>query len=450
MNTKWKSLIHRLRRDNRGIVAIVVGLGLTAIAGMVGVVTQETIIYRTQSALQSSANLAALAGAQSINNPTGTAISTATSYSAVTGGSNTISGQTVTFVSGYPLLKCLTSTGVSCGGTGTDQANAIVVKQQATVPLIFGKLFGKSSITLTATATAGAGGGGGGNTAARDIMIILDTTESMVTTSDPNCGISGANSEICAQAGIRALLLGLNPSADHVGLMIFPGLTTAAAAAEEYDCSSSTPPSSDIADYSASPVYQIVPLSSDYKTSSTATTLNTSSDLVIALAGGASGCTAGLTVWGGPGTYYAGIITAAETALTTTGRTGVQKAIVIVSDGGANSKYAPAGMTKNQCQEAITAAETATAAGTWVYSAAYGSSTATGSSSTCTTDSSGISACATMQQMASTPKMFFASSALESTCTSTMNASSTNLVTVLQALGTSLGSTPRLLPNTTT
>ena len=48
-------------------MAIVVGLGLSAIAGLVGLVAQETIIYRTQSALQSSANIAALAGAQSIN-----------------------------------------------------------------------------------------------------------------------------------------------------------------------------------------------------------------------------------------------------------------------------------------------------------------------------------------------------------------------------------------------
>lgn len=48
---------------------------------------------------------------------------------------------------GYPQLKCLTSTGVSC--TGPDSANAIVVKQQATVPLIFGKVFGMSSTTIT-------------------------------------------------------------------------------------------------------------------------------------------------------------------------------------------------------------------------------------------------------------------------------------------------------------
>lgn len=130
MNTKWKSLIHRMRTDQRGIVAIMVGFGLFAIAGMIGLVAQEAILYRTQSALQSSANLAALAGAQDINccsSAPGTAKTTATSYSAVTGDSNAISGQTVTMATGYPQLKCLTSTGVSC--TGPDSANAIVVKE---------------------------------------------------------------------------------------------------------------------------------------------------------------------------------------------------------------------------------------------------------------------------------------------------------------------------------
>jgi hypothetical protein len=449
MNTKWKSLIHQLRTDKKGVVAIIVGLGLSAIAGMVGLVAQETIIYRTQSALQSSANIAALAGAQSINNPSGTAIATATTYSAVTGSDNAMSGQTVTMASGYPKLKCLTSTGVSC--SGTDAANAIVVKQQATVPLIFGKLFGKSTLTLTATATAGAGLGGGSGYGARDIMLIVDTTQSMSNTLDSTCGISGAYRITCALAGARALLQALPPSSIHVGLMIFPGTTTSTEAALDYDCSSSTAPTA--AAYNASPLtYQIVGLSSDYKTSDTATSLNTSSNLVIALGGGASGCTAGLSVVGGSGTYYAGVIAAAEAALTTNGRTGVQKAIVLLSDGAANatSSKVPSGMASNQCQEAITAAAAATTAGTWVYSAAYGSSTATGSSSLCTTDSSGISACATMQDIASTPRMFFSDTSGGSTsCTSTVNASGTNLVTVFQALGTSL-SPPRLLPNTTT
>lgn len=447
MNTKWNSLIHRMRTDKRGVVAIIVGLGLTAFAGMAGLVTQETIIYRTQSALQSSANIAALAGAQSINNPSGTAITTATSYSAATGGSNAISGQTVTFVSGYPQLKCLTSTGVSC--SGTDAANAIVVKQQATVPLIFGKLFGKSTLTLTATATAG-----GSTGTALDVMLIVDTTASM-NTSDTKCSISGATRVTCAEAGARTLLLGnptaspatfgFAPSTTHVGVMVFPGLTTAAQAAYDYDCATSPVPA--VAKYNASPAptYQIIPLSSDYKTSDKATSLNTSSNLVRAFGGGASGCTQALDAVGGVATYYADVVTAAQTALTTSGRSGVQKVIILLTDGDANavSPNVSGTQTPNECHHAITAAAAVTAAGTWVYTLAYGSAT----SSSCSTDSPTISACSTLQQMASTPKMFFSDDA--NGCTSPSNPSNANLVALFTAIGASF-STPRLLANSTT
>lgn len=449
MNTKWNSLIYRMRTDHRGVVAIVVGLGLSAIAGMVGLVTQETILYRTQSALQSSANIAALAGAQSINNPSGTAKTMATSYSAAAGGSNVISGQTVTMAAGYPQLKCLTSTGVTC--TGADAANAIVVKQQATVPLIFGKLFGMSTTILTATATAGSGGGMG---TALDVMLIVDSTASM-NNGDTSCSVSGATRVICAASGARTLLLG-NPSASppnygflpslvHVGLMVFPGVTNSTQVGYDYDCASSPKPA--IAKYNASPVYQIIGFSSDYKTSDTATSLNTSSNLVRALQGGASGCKQGFDAIGGVGTYYAGVITAAQTALTSNGRTGVQKVIIFLSDGdaSASSSNVPTGKSTNQCHQAITAAQAATAAGMKVFSLAYGAET----SGTCGTDSPAISACQAMQQIASTPSMFFSDKQNGvTTCASSANSVS-ELVAIFSQIGTSLSS-PRLLPNSTT
>jgi Putative Tad-like Flp pilus-assembly len=444
MTKKHNSGIRRIFQDQRGSVALIVALSLTAVAGLGGLVTQEAILYRTQTALQASTNLAALAGAQDIINGTATATATVNSYTAL----NPISGQTVTMASGYPQLKCLTSTGVSC--SGPNNANAIVVQQQATVPLIFGGLFGKSTTVVSATATAGAGGG---TSMALDVMLIVDTTASM-NDSDTSCSVSGATRETCAEAGARTLLQQFNPSLVHVGLMVFPGLTTGTEAAyTPYNCSTGPEPTTTSYKPSGSaPVYQIIPFSSDYKTSATATSLNTSSNLVRALQGGPSGCQQGLAALGGYGTYYAGVITAAQTALTTNGRTGVQKVIVLLSDGGANasSSNVPSGMASNQCHEAITAAQTVTAAGTWVYSAAYGSSTATGSQSTCTTDSPSISACATMQQIASKSSMFFIDTSGGSTsCTSTINGSTTDLVALFTNLGTSL-TTPRLLSNDTT
>ena len=50
--------------------------------------------------------------------------------------------------------------------------------------------------------------------------------------------------------------------------MVFPGVTNASQLPYEYDCSSSLAPA--IATYAASPVYQIVPLSTDYRASDTA------------------------------------------------------------------------------------------------------------------------------------------------------------------------------------
>jgi hypothetical protein len=135
-------------------------------------------------------------------------------------------------------------------------------------------------------------------------------------------------------------------------------VTNSTQAGYDYDCNTSPAPA--IAKYNASPVYQIIGLSSDYKTSATATSLNTSSNLVRALQGGPSGCQQGLDAVGG--VAYAGVISAAQTALATNGRTGVQKGIIFLSDGDANasSSNVPSGQGSNECHEGITAAAAAT------------------------------------------------------------------------------------------
>jgi hypothetical protein len=104
------------------------------------------------------------------------------------------------------------------------------------------------------------------------------------------------------------------------------------------------------------------------------------------------------------GTYYADAITAAQAALASSGRATAQKVIILLSDGdaSASSSNMPAGKYNNQCHEAITAAQAATAAGTWVYTIAYGAAT----SGSCSTDSPTISACSTLQQMASIRRSF--------------------------------------------
>ena len=138
------------------------------------------------------------------------AIATAIVYSGVAGQKNANPNLTATMASGYPLLKCLTNTGVSC--SGPDSANAIVVREQANVPLFFAKVFGINSWQISATATAGARGG---QVLPLDVMIILDTTASM-NSADPSCSISEATRLDCALAGVRTLLNGLWPCAQSL------------------------------------------------------------------------------------------------------------------------------------------------------------------------------------------------------------------------------------------
>ena len=156
-----KSIFHRLRGDRSSVVAILAALSMVSIVGFTGDVGN---VYYAQAKLQAAADAAALAGA------------TATSYSAVSGKKNASTNLTGTMASGYPVLKCLTSTGISC--TGPDSANAIQVKQQATVPLYFGGVLGLKAWQISATATAGARGGA---IQSADVMLVIDTTASMNT-----------------------------------------------------------------------------------------------------------------------------------------------------------------------------------------------------------------------------------------------------------------------------
>jgi hypothetical protein len=194
------------------------------------------------------------------------------------------------------------------------------------------------------------------------------------------------------------------------------------------------------------PLYEIVPLSSDYRTSDTSG-LNTASNLVKAAHGGAADCNQGLDDIGGLGTFYADAITAAQTALTANARPGATNVIVLLSDGDATAISAG---TNNGCHLAITAAQNAAKAGTWVYSIAFNSP-----NSGCSTDSPAITACSAMSQIAnmpgSTPGTYFNDltkfySDNASGCRSTKNPTITAINSIFQSIGNSL-STSRLLPN---
>jgi Flp pilus assembly protein TadG len=324
--------------DRRAATGVILALLVPVLIGLAGFTIDIGHLALVQKQLQASTDAAALAGGYSI--PSSTAIATADNYSAASGDKNALAGGvTATMVSGYPVLKCLTSTAVGCTGTElAGGANAIEVSGRATVPMWFAQILGFPSFTLTATSTASARGGAG---QALNVMIVLDTTNSMETSTDNNCGLgASATREQCALVGVQTLLSGLNPSLDYVGLMVFPGLQSSTEAADDYTCGQSVG-SGGTQTYDASPVYQIVGLSNDFKSSSKATTLNTSSDIVLAV--GDAGCASGVTAPGGQGTYYAEAINAAQTALKTLSSAQTppaQNVIIFLSDGGANSASA--------------------------------------------------------------------------------------------------------------
>jgi hypothetical protein len=314
---------------------------------------------------------------------------------------------------------------------------------------------------------------------------------------DPNCTVSGISSptrEDCAKGGVRILLQELSPCGpsgcgtlsgsnvnnpyDVVGMLIFPGLTSTSIYPDEYDCQ--TPAlntSNGIAKYAAPgthpPYSTVVGFSSNYRTSDSSTSLNgASSDLVKAVdwADGNS-CTNlayGLQNPGGVHTYYAGVLTEAQSDLTDIGtigasnRANIENAIILLSDGAANASstadFTSASLTANpnldvnDCQQAITVGQDNAKAGTYVYTVAYGSTTATTGSSSCTTDAPAISPCATMKGIASSPNvqpdpsLFYADAgSVANGCSSTANPNYTSLSQIFQAIGYTFMST-RLLP----
>jgi hypothetical protein len=190
---------------------------------------------------------------------------------------------------------------------------------------------------------------------------------------------------------------------------------------------------------------------------------------------------------GGDGTYYAGVIYAAQAALTaqaasetsanpnanpmnimiiltdgeanassskmassTAGGTAIATTNTFPSGGGSTSSLTNYPSPFDQCQQAVAAANYAKAQGTVIYAVAYGSE-----SSGCTTDTTGpqanITPCQVMSEMATSASYFYSDynqSGSSSTCTSTGTS-----VSDMNDIFTSIASDfllARLIPDSTT
>ncbi len=488
----------RLLREQNGQIIPWVALMGTILIGMAGVVLDLGRAYIGYRELQSAADAAALAGAQNLKSSNAATI--AKNYSALAGSANAQgSFTTSTMVTGYPKFECLTTIknmGVAC--IPPNGANAIQVIEQATIPTFFSEVFGVGQMTLSATSTAAVAGA---RATPMNIAIVLDTTASMGTV-DSNCGNTRLK---CALNGVQVLLGGLSPCSpaagtctvtngvaagalDQVSIFTFPNVTVGTVA-NDYNCSGSNPtivpyelPTFNATTYAPSGnstgTYEVTAFLSDYRSSDTAASLNTSSDLSMTLGAGkknGNSCP-GMSDPGGDGTYYAGAIYAAQAALTgqynAEGGASAypipQNIMIILSDGEANANASKMNSSSNsawntsgtypsaldQCQQAVAAANYAKGQGTTVYSVAYGSE-----SSGCTTDSTNMSPinqanitpCQVMSEMASGPTYFYSDynqSGSSSTCEST-GTSVTSLTDIFTAITNDL-LLVRLIPNSTT
>jgi len=483
-----RALLHSWK-DERGQILPVMLIFCTVLLAMVGFTADVGNLYLCYHELQASSDAAALAGAWDL--PNSTAAATATAYSSVAGSKNVYSNLgTVSMASGFPLVRCLTTLktlGYAC--TAPAGGNAITVKQTAVVPMWFAKFVGISNFTISTSATASVNGS---QPKPYNIAIVLDTTASMGT-PDSDCG--GVSRLNCALQGVQVMLQGLSPcpttyttctvsggvatnAVDQVAIFTFPNVTVGTAA-NAYNCTGSSPsipvysfPSATGTTYSptgsSTATYQVTPFLSDYRTSDTATSLNTSSYLSTAT-GAKSGCP-GMQDPGGDGTYYAGVIYAAQAALTAmSAANNNPNMMVILSDGDATASSSrmasgtldstPIKLNGNgtypsyvdECGQAIVAAKAAAAAGTRVYTIAYGSA-----SSGCATDTTtalgykGVTPCQTMEYMASASQYFFSDynqSGSGSTCQSSSQPT-TNINQIFSQIVPGLGGA-RLIPDNT-
>jgi Flp pilus assembly protein TadG len=472
--------IARLQSSDSGQVLPIMAFMMLIFLGVAALAVDGGRAMYASRALQQSTDAAALAGAQAMSSASTTSAvtSAATLYSAVAGNMNASAMlSNVSMVAGYPQVKCLTTLtaqGMAC--VSPLNGNAVQVQQQAVLKMYFAGLLGHPTMTLGATSTAAMNGSSG---VPSNVVLIVDTTASMNDEdSDSQCKTTRI---ACALSGVQVLLQTLSPCGsglatcgtvtngnvskpvDKVSLFTFPAVANAASAADDYNCSGKAPTITPYS-YPTLPMYQITSSASDYRSSDSTTTLSPTSNIVVA-AGGKSGCS-GMQAPGGEGTYYAGVITAAQQQLVASSQTGVQNVMILLSDGDSNVTSSHISGTTcsktvttscwtttgaypsliDQCQQAVTAAQAATAAGTLVYSVAYGST-----SSGCSTDTSTITPCQTMQKIASAPQYFYSdytASAGDGTCISAAH-STANLNQIFTQIAGGL-TVARLIPNGTT
>ncbi len=463
------------------LIALFIGVG--------GLCVDLGHAYIVQRELQASTDAAALAGGYALTAPTSTKASVtaaAKAYSSYGTGANVSAAlPSVTYNDNFECLTTLKNENILCTTSNTGY-NAYQVTQTATITtfliqaLNIFKSKPMTSMTISTTSTAAMAGS---TNKQYNVALLIDTTKSMGDPdADGNCTSSRIN---CALSGVQTLLQSLTPCTaptgtctgfDNVSIFSFPAIQ-ASSASNETSCPSKDP---SVVNYStpvpgatytaptgSAATYQVTGFMDNYSsTNSSGGALNTSSGLTVAAGG--STCQ-GLQTPGGTGTYYAGAIYAALSALNAeqTANPGSLNALIILSDGDADTSDITAsnGETlttsgtypslNDQCQQAITAAQSASST-TTVYTIAYGSST-TGykSNGGCDSDTTGalagLSPCTAIQDMATSTQDFYsdATTANKGACTSSSNPNLT-LTQIFTSISNVTFKKPGLIANNTT
>ena len=277
--------------------------------------------YRVKQSLQASADAASAAGAGNLPSP-GAAVAAANSFGSEPGGKNPIPG------SGPVSLQATTN--CATGPKFCNPANTVQVTESANVPTYFLHLVGIDHVTVTVHSQACSPCGA----LPLDIVMVLDRTGSMAGQKLVN-----------AKQGVTSFLDDLDPAIDNVGLVVLPPAASTGA-----KCGSAPTSNYNL----TNAAYLVVPLSNDYATSPG--NLNGSSNLISTL-----NC-----VQAGGQTAYANALDAAQNELSANGRPGVQKVIIFLSDGAANTgpSYLPttSPYRTNPCGQSVQIASAAKAA----------------------------------------------------------------------------------------
>ncbi len=341
MNEASSTSITRLVRDEQGQIIWWLPLFVIVFFGMAGITVDLGRAYAAYRDLQSSTDAAALAGAYALALPTSkttaavdTLVHAYGSESGQANASHNLPGALLT-----TSYKCVADNSamvpVPCTAYPTGY-NVIQVMQTSPVPMYFIRalsLFGinsAKSITLRSYATATTGG----TPIQMNIAIVLDSTASMAQT-DSACG-KNVTKEECAEGGVQTLLSELMPCApgtspcspfDSVCLFTFPNIAANSTGADA-KCTGSpsilgytaptvptipTGPNSWVPPTGSTGTYQLTGFLNDYSSNNQlGGTISSTSQL--GMATGAGSCS-GIVAKGGEGTYLAGAIYAAQSAL---------------------------------------------------------------------------------------------------------------------------------------